>query len=88
MQQQLNEVAKALLEAKRIAIISHKNPDGDAVGSTLALCHYLRNIGKEAVVAMIDEEAGTPLTFSEYPRNSRYIPYLIQKMLKRIAEQK
>ena len=36
MQQQLNEVAKALLEAKRIAIISHKNPDGDTLGSSFS----------------------------------------------------
>ncbi len=33
-------------------ILSHKNPDGDAVGSSLALAHYLRSIGKEATVVM------------------------------------
>ena len=40
----------------------------------------LRRIGKEAVVKMIDEAAGEPVTFSCYPRNSRYIPELMEKM--------
>ena len=50
MQQQLNEVAKALLEAKRIAIISHKNPDGDTLGSQLALGGALKELGKDVVL--------------------------------------
>lgn len=42
---------KSLLSApKKIAVIPHKNPDGDAIGSTLALCHYLRNNGHEAII--------------------------------------
>lgn len=35
---------------KKIAIIPHKNPDGDAIGSTLALWHYLKNKGHDALV--------------------------------------
>ena len=47
----------------------------------IEVCRTLEGyIGKEAVVAMIDEAAGAPLTFSRYPRNSRYIPGLIGKM--------
>jgi phosphoesterase RecJ-like protein len=33
-------------------VLAHKNPDGDAVGSTLAMCNFLRSIGKEAVVVL------------------------------------
>ncbi|GGW31140.1 DHH family phosphoesterase [Arenibacter certesii] len=41
----------ALLETpQRIVIIPHKNPDGDAVGSTLALWHYLNDMGQQAKV--------------------------------------
>ena len=55
----------------------------------IEICRLLESyIGKEAVVAMIDQAAGEPLTFSCYPRNSRYIPDLIQSMLRRIAQQK
>ncbi|MBR5684699.1 MAG: DHH family phosphoesterase [Muribaculaceae bacterium] len=39
---------------QRIAITCHKSPDGDALGSTLALCHVLRRMGKEAVVVTPD----------------------------------
>ena len=38
----------------RIAITCHKSPDGDALGSTLALCHVLRRLGKDAVVVTPD----------------------------------
>ena len=57
MQQQLNEVAKALLEAKRIAIISHKNPDGDTLGSQLALGGALKELGKDVVLYNKDKVA-------------------------------
>lgn len=32
----------------------HAGPDGDALGSTLALAHYLRSLGKEALVIVPD----------------------------------
>lgn len=35
---------------KKIAIIPHKNPDGDALGSTLALYHFLNKKGHQATV--------------------------------------
>ena len=43
-------------------------------------------IGKEAVVKMIDDEAGMNVTFCDYPRNSDYIPTLMNKMKQMIAE--
>ena len=41
------EELKTLLKSapKKIAILPHKNPDGDAIGSTLAMFHYLRKLG-------------------------------------------
>ena len=35
--QLLEEFKKALITQKKIVIIPHKNPDGDALGSSLAL---------------------------------------------------
>lgn len=46
----LNALKKLLLSPKKIAIIPHKNPDGDAIGSTLALWHYLSNNGHSATI--------------------------------------
>lgn len=38
--------------ADRYVIVAHTGPDGDAVGSTLALCHFLQGKGKSAFVAL------------------------------------
>ena len=40
--------------SQRIVITCHKSPDGDALGSSLALCHVLRRLGKDAVVITPD----------------------------------
>ncbi|MBQ9556349.1 MAG: bifunctional oligoribonuclease/PAP phosphatase NrnA [Muribaculaceae bacterium] len=39
---------------QRIVITCHKSPDGDALGSSLALCHILKRLGKDAVVVTPD----------------------------------
>lgn len=43
-----NEFAKALLGRDKFLILTHKNPDGDTVGSACALCSALRRKGKAA----------------------------------------
>lgn len=55
VEQQLIDRAQALISgAQRILITSHKSPDGDAVGSSLALAHFLRARGKSAEVLLPD----------------------------------
>jgi phosphoesterase RecJ-like protein len=44
------EIAAALRAAKRIAVLSHVRPDGDALGSQLALGISLRQLGKEVAI--------------------------------------
>ena len=43
---------KAIDKADKIAIVVHVGPDGDAMGSSLALWHYLMTIDKEPVVVV------------------------------------
>ncbi|MGB0882504.1 MAG: DHH family phosphoesterase [Vicingaceae bacterium] len=46
---------KAVLEnANQVVITTHKSPDGDAIGSSLALCHYLKKLGKDVSVIVPD----------------------------------
>lgn len=45
---------KALLEARQIVIISHRSPDGDAVGSNLALRLAMETLGKKVASASVD----------------------------------
>ena len=47
----------------------------------IRVCQALEEkIGRNAVVAMIDAEAGMEVTFTDYPRNSTFVPALMEKM--------
>jgi phosphoesterase RecJ-like protein len=50
----LQTAADLLQDAQRIAIISHIEPDADAVGSILGLAGGLRQLGKDVTVALSD----------------------------------
>lgn len=50
----MKEIKEAISRVKSIVITTHKSPDGDAIGSSLALWHYLKSIGKSAVVVVPD----------------------------------
>lgn len=41
-----------LAQAKNLAIVSHKSPDGDSVGSSMSLYYFLKNSGINAEVAV------------------------------------
>lgn len=55
-----DEIKQVIDSHQSFAVTSHVNPDGDSIGSALALCEFLRSQGKEAVVAMSD---ATPLVY-------------------------
>tara|TARA_B100000809_G_scaffold263627_1_gene317323 strand:+ start:9460 stop:10518 length:1059 start_codon:yes stop_codon:yes gene_type:complete len=46
--QQINAVKELLSIPRKIVLVAHKNPDGDAIGSTLAMQHYLISKGHTA----------------------------------------
>ena len=46
----IEETARFLLENDNFAILTHRRPDGDTVGSSAALCLILRKLGKTAHV--------------------------------------
>ncbi len=47
-------IGEKLATAENIVITSHQSPDGDAVGSSLALYHYLKGEGKNVSVILPD----------------------------------
>ena len=51
----MKEAAHLLCDAQTIILTSHIRPDGDSIGSTLGLMHYLRSLGKDARVLIDDE---------------------------------
>ena len=72
--------------------------DGGAISSLRAIvfkealedikiCKKLESyIGKEKVVEMIDKAAGMDLTFSKYPKETNFVPDLIEEMEKMIKD--
>ncbi|WP_140487525.1 DHH family phosphoesterase [Flavobacterium sp. GSA192] len=48
--QDIQAIQSLLATPKKVAIIPHRNPDGDAMGSTLALYHFLSKNNHEATV--------------------------------------
>lgn len=61
---EINELVQLLAQPKRIVITTHKNPDGDAMGSSLGLYHYL--IQKNHTVTVIAP--------TSYPRFLYWLP--------------
>lgn len=47
---QIDELSKLLSNFSKAAIVCHVGPDGDAIGSSLCLCHILNALGKDATV--------------------------------------
>ncbi len=52
MKEQLKKVKELLLEPKKIVITSHRNPDGDAMGSSLGLQLFLDQFGHDTTVVL------------------------------------
>ena len=60
----ISEIKTLLSTPKTVVIVPHKNPDGDAMGSTLALCHYLKKYKHEAIV----------IAPNDYPTFLKWLP--------------
>ena len=58
------DLKKILSNPKKVVIVPHKNPDGDAMGSTLGLCNYLKKLGHSAMV----------IAPNDYPEFLKWIP--------------
>lgn len=56
------QVTERINKANRVLVLTHKNPDGDAVGSSLAVLLVLKNLGKE-VMAVCNDAVPDVLNF-------------------------
>jgi phosphoesterase RecJ-like protein len=64
MEEKFKSLRKLIETKTNFAITTHINPDGDAIGSSLALYHFLKNIGKQVIVAGPNDA----------PENLRFLP--------------
>ena len=59
-QEDIERLASMLDGAAKVAIVTHMNPDGDALGSVFAMCSFLQRVlRKDAVIALADKVPGT-----------------------------
>ena len=78
----ISTLKQRLQTPKKAVIIPHKNPDGDALGSTLAWMHFLQNENHEALI----------ISPNDYPKFLNWLPgqeqILIYNQKKELAEKK
>jgi phosphoesterase RecJ-like protein len=60
---ELTEIVEAIRARQRFVISSHSRPDGDSIGSSLAMAYALRAMGKVADVVHSDPAPGPLLQF-------------------------
>lgn len=61
---EIEKIKELLAAPKNIVIVPHKNPDGDAMGSTIGLYHYLKQYNHNATV----------ISPNDYPNFLKWIP--------------
>lgn len=64
------ELKELLSTPKKIAIVAHKSPDGDAIGSSLGLYHYLIDKGHQVEVVMPNDY---PIFLKWMPGNDKIV---------------
>src|SRR3954454_9282616 len=60
-------IADAIRARQRFIISSHSRPDGDSIGSSLAMAYALRALGKHADVVHADPAPGPLMQFPGVP---------------------
>ncbi len=60
---EMHQIVEAIRQRRRFVLSSHARPDGDSIGSQLALAYALRRLGKEAVMVNKDRAPGPLLQF-------------------------
>jgi phosphoesterase RecJ-like protein len=61
---EISEIKGLLATPQKIVIVPHRNPDGDAIGASLAMYHYLKNTGHSATV----------VSPNDYPNFLKWLP--------------
>lgn len=69
-QETINQIREHIIRAENILIISHKNPDGDTIGSALGVLIALEQFGKKASICCCDYPTKN---FAYLPRINEYI---------------
>src|SRR5260221_14300241 len=64
---EIDRIVSAIRERQRFVISSHSRPDGDSIGSSLAMAYALRALGKHVEVVMGDAAPPPLMQFPGVP---------------------
>src|SRR5258706_6477744 len=64
---EIQQIADAIRTRRRFVLSSHSRPDGDSIGSQLAMAYALRALGKEATVLNADPAPPPLMAFPGLP---------------------
>lgn len=73
MKLEWDEAARLVGDADRILVLTHVDPDGDAIGSMMGLTHALRAVGKTVISAV---DGGVPDDLDFLPGTAAVLPAL------------
>lgn len=60
----LDEILKEIEKSESFVVLSHDHPDGDAIGSSLAIYAWLKELGKEKIDVL----------FKDFPESFKFLP--------------
>ncbi|MGI8460820.1 MAG: DHH family phosphoesterase, partial [Solirubrobacterales bacterium] len=63
----IEEVVDAIRDADRFLLTAHEGPDGDALGSLLAMHAILEQLGKDSVMFLASKEFPLPIEYRFLP---------------------
>ena len=66
-QTEMDKVTEALRDGERFLLTTHENPDGDALGSLLAMHRVLTSLGKDSVMFLAAKEFPLPVEYRFLP---------------------
>jgi phosphoesterase RecJ-like protein len=64
---EVGRIVDAIINRRRFVLSSHSRPDGDSIGSQLAMAYALRALGKDVTVVNSDAAPGPLMTFPGVP---------------------
>ena len=70
MNARFSQIAESIEKAKRILVASHIRPDGDALGSTIAVALWIQELGKQVTAW---NEHGVTQRYSYLPRHRTHL---------------
>ena len=59
----IQTLEKMISQARKISVVTHQKPDGDAIGSCIGLYHFLKMCGKDSVRIILNDRYPDYLSF-------------------------